>query len=147
MRLICLLSGATVSTANVTSVVCNKPHFPQPLTAEEDKLVRNDLSFNVSVTLPFSDSPESFLLILLWNQSLSRYVLQVIGSRQQKIRCFLVLFFFFFLALHCNTALQRGTTGKRGGISSTSCLNKCLQAFQPIEALARRQQCSIFMQV
>lgn len=146
MRLICLLSGATVSTANVTSVVYNKPHFPQPLAAEEDKLVRNDLSLNVSLILPLSDLPESFLLILLWNQSLSRNVLQVTRSRQQKRKMFSCPFF-PPLALHCNTALQRGTTGKRGGISSTSCLNKCLQAFQPIEALARRQQCSIFMQV
>lgn len=107
MRLICLLSGATVSTANVTSVVCNKPHFPQPSTAEEDKLVRNDLSFNVSLILPLfplaRKLPSNFA-------SESKFIQKcVAGNRIQtakKKKCFLVLFFFFFFSLPYNATLH-----------------------------------------
>lgn len=38
--------------------------------------------------------------------------------------------------------------GSRGGINSSSCLNKCLQASNPIEALARwLQGCIVFLHV
>lgn len=61
------------------------------------------------------------------------------------ITCSLLCFFFSPHLYY--TALQRGTTAWRGGISSTSCLNKCLGAFQPIEASTAVSRHCIFMQV
>lgn len=95
MRLICLLSGATISIVNVMSwgIVSNRPHFPQPLTLLRKINLLQVIYPLKCLSFHHPDLPESFILVCT-RIKYSMYILTcTAGNKSQTGKD---VFFFFF---------------------------------------------------